>query len=109
MDLLSIVFGVFSMLEVSNVLLLYFFPTSRLGNGVGVFNAFEKSKCDPEVHSLICYLVNWVAGTKLIFIVLLLVVIITGSRLTKIWCAVVLICSIWVYFWRLHPIIVKIG
>lgn len=105
MDVLAIAMALFAVLEVSNVVLLYFQPTSRLGNGVGVFNAYEKSKSDPEIHEFVRYLVNWVAGTKLIFILLLVVIIATGSDVTKTWSAIVMVLSIGTYFWRLHPII----
>ena len=107
MDILSIVIIIFLVLETSNVLMLYFTPGTSRGNGLGVFNAYEKSKKDPEVHTLVKYLINWVAGTKLIFIVLLIVVLITGNINTKIFSVVALIFSILTYFWRLHPIIKK--
>lgn len=107
MLILTVALAIFAVLEVSNVVLLYFVPTSRLGNGVGVFNAYEKSKADPEVHALVRYLVNWVAGTKLIFLALILVVIFTGPPETKLWSGAVLIVSIATYFWRLHPLILN--
>ena len=47
----------------------------------------------------------WVAGVKLIFIFLLLVVLLTGNETTKIWAVVAMIISIATYFWKLHPII----
>jgi hypothetical protein len=50
MDALAIAISIFVLLEASNVALLYFQPSSRLGNGVGVFNAYEKSESDPEMH-----------------------------------------------------------
>ena len=105
MDVLAIAMSIFVFLEAANVVLLYFQPSSRLGNGVGVFNAYEKSKSDPEIHEFVRYLVNWVAGTKLIFILLLGVIIVTGSDVTRTWSAIVLVLSIGTYFWRLHPII----
>ena len=105
MDVLAIAMSIFVLLEASNVALLYFQPSSGLGNGVGVFNAYEKSKSDPEIHEFVRYLVNWVAGTKLIFILLLVVIIVTGSDVTRTWSAIVLVLSIGTYFWRLHPII----
>ena len=71
MDILSIVILIFLLLETSNVIMLYFVPETKKGNGIGVFNAYEKSKNDPEVHALVKYLIIWVAGTKLIFIALL--------------------------------------
>ena len=65
--LLTVAIMAFLALESLNIAVLYFQPASRLGNGVGVFNAFERSKADPEIHALVGYLVNWVAGTKLIW------------------------------------------
>lgn len=50
----------------------------------------------------------WVAGVKLIFIFLLLVVLLTGNETTKIWAVVSMIISIATYFWKLHPIIKKL-
>ena len=55
-------------LEATNVVALYFFPGSKYANSVGVFKAWEKSKQEPEIHDFVKYLVNWVAGTKLIFL-----------------------------------------
>jgi hypothetical protein len=107
MDILSIALIVFAVIELSNVLILYFFPGTTRGNGVGIFKAFEKSKSDPEVHALIVYLVNWVAGTKLIFILLLIGIIITGTPATKIFSATALIVSISTFFYRLYPTIKK--
>ena len=105
MNILSIAIIVFLVLETSNVLMLYFTPGTRRGNGLGVFNAYEKSKEDPEVHALVKYLINWVAGTKIIFIALLIVILFTGDNKTKLYSVVALIMTILSYFWRLHPII----
>lgn len=105
MDILSIAIILFIILETSNVIILYFKPNSKMGNGVAVFNAWEKSKDDDEIHEFIKYLVYWVAGTKLIFIVLLIVILITAGETTKILSVVALIFSIVSYYWRLHPII----
>jgi hypothetical protein len=85
--------------------MLYFTPETKRGNGIGVFNAYEKTKSDPEVHALVRYLVNWVAGTKLIFIALLIVILITGDDTTKLFSVIALILSILSYFWRLNHII----
>lgn len=105
MSILSIVIVLFILLELSNVIILYFRPDSKLGNGVAVFNAWEKSKEDANLHEFVKYLVYWVAGTKLIFIVLLIVILITGSETTKLLSIVALILSIASYYWKLHPII----
>ncbi|MCT4624367.1 MAG: hypothetical protein N4A46_12150 [Schleiferiaceae bacterium] len=97
----------FVILEFLNVIILYFFPQTKKGNGVGVFNAFEKSKQDPEVHVFIMYLINWIAGTKLIFIALLIVILALGERELKLLSIAVLIPSIATFYWRLFPMIKK--
>ncbi len=107
MDTLSIVLSLFIILEFLNVLLLYKMPGSTRGNAMGVFKAYEKAKADPELSGLVDYLVNWVAGTKLIFIVLLIGIIITGSPTTKVFSVIALIFSIATFFSRLFPIINK--
>lgn len=105
MDILSLAIIVFLVLETSNVVMLYFTPGTSMGNGLGVFDAYEKSKKDPEVYALVKYLINWVAGTKIIFIALLIVVLITGDKTTKLYSVIALILTILTYFWRLHPAI----
>ena len=105
MNILSIAIGIFILLESLNVLILYFIPGSQLGNGIGVFNAWEKSKTDPEIHQFIRYLVFWVAGTKLISIALLIVILLTAGEFTQLLTAVAMIASISSFFWRLFPII----
>lgn len=105
MNIIVIVIALFVLLESLNVLTLYFNPGSKVGNGVGVFDAWERSKADPEMHQFIRYLVYWVAGTKLIFIALLLVILFTGDTQTQQLTAVAMILSIASFFWRLYPII----
>lgn len=107
MNILTIAIIVFASIEVLNVMMLYFQPGSKMGNGMGVFNAWEESKQYPQIHSLIKYLINWVAGTKLIFIMLLAVIIITGTLQTQLYAVAALILSILTFFWRLYPIIKK--
>jgi hypothetical protein len=107
MNILSIVIIGFIILESTNVLTLYFFPGSKYANGVGVFKAWEGSKGYPEIHNFVRYLVNWVAGTKLIFIFLLIVILFSGDENTLLLTAVALIASILSFFWRLFPLIRK--
>jgi hypothetical protein len=76
-----------------------------MGNGLGVFDAWEQSKSTPEVHELVRYLVYWVAGTKLIFIALLLVILFTASENTQLLTVVAMIASISSFYWRLYPIV----
>lgn len=105
LNALSIAILLFIVLESLNVLTLYFNPGSQLGNGLGVFKAWESSKADPTMHQFVRYLVNWVAGTKLIFIALLLVILFTAGEVTQQLAVVALIASISSFFWRLYPII----
>jgi cytochrome bd-type quinol oxidase subunit 2 len=94
-------------METTNVLVLYFFPETKMANGIGIFNAWEKSKADPEIHNLVKYLVNWVAGTKLIFILLLLVLLIRSEGQSLTFAGVAMVLSIATFFWRLFPLIKK--
>ena len=105
MDILSIAIIFFLVMETLNICILYFYPNSRMGNGVGVFKAYDESKRQPEVHALVNYLVNWVAGTKLIFVALLIVILATGDSTTKLLVVAALILSILSFYWRLFPAI----
>lgn len=108
MDILSIAIVIFCIMETGNVLILYFMPDSRLGNGVAVFDSWKDAKEETSMDLFAHYMAYWVAGVKLIFIFLLLVVLFTGSEVTKIWAVVAMILSIATYFWKLHPIIKKL-
>ena len=107
MSILSLSILIFIIVESANVIILYFWPGSRLGNGVGVFNAFSNSESE-EQRLFSSYLVNWVAGVKLIFIFLLGVILLIGTQQVQLWAVVAMILSIATYFWRLHPIIKKL-
>jgi hypothetical protein len=78
-----------------------------MANGVGVFNAWEKSKSDPEIHDFVKYLVNWVAGTKLIFILLLLVILLTAPEQTLLYTGGAMAIAISSFFWHLFPLVRK--
>ena len=108
MDILSAAIIAFAVIETLNIGMLYFRPGSRIGNGIGVFNAYPKAEADPETGELVRYLVNWVAGTKLIFVALLVVILVTGSEATKTYAVVALILSILSFFWRLFPAISRL-
>jgi hypothetical protein len=107
MNFIAIVIMAFIILETTNVVALYFFPDSKYANSVGVFKAWEKSKSDPEIHDFVKYLVNWVAGTKLIFILLLVVILLTADEQTRVYTGIALVISIATFFWRLYPLIRK--
>jgi hypothetical protein len=107
MNAIMIVTIGFLIMEASNVITLYFFPGSKYANGVGVFKVWEKTKQDPEVHDFVKYLVNWVAGTKLIFILLLIVILLTAGEQTLFFTSAAMVVSVASFFWRLFPIIRK--
>jgi len=107
MNLISIVIIGFIVLESTNVIALYFFPGSKYANSVGIFKAWEKSKQDPEVHDFVKYLVNWVAGTKLIFLLLLVVVLLTADAQGLFYTGIALVIAISSFFWRLFPLVRK--
>ncbi len=107
MTIIQIVILAFILLEFSNVLAMYFSPGSKKANAVGVFTAWEKSKQDPEVHDFVKYLVNWVAGTKLIFILLLLVIIVYADPVTQRISLAALMVATATFYWRLFPLIRK--
>lgn len=106
---LYIVTTIFLLMELANVLALYFWPDSLNFNSVGVFKAWEQSKEYPEIHDLVRYLTYWVAGTKLIFIALLAVIMLTASENTQRIAALVMIPCIATFYWRLFPLSRKIG
>jgi len=108
MIILSISIIIFIVMEFANVMILYFKPDSRMGNGVAVFKAWEDSKKDENLHMFVQYMTNWVAGTKLIFIFLLIVVLLIGSETIKLYSVIAMILSISTYFWKLHPLIVRL-
>ena len=97
----------FVIMESANVISLYFLPGSKFANGIGVFKAWEKSKQDPEVHDLVKYLVYWVAGTKVISILLLVVILLTAQGKSLIFAGAAMVVSIATFFWRLFPLIRK--
>ena len=107
MSMISIVIIGFIVLEATNVIALYFFPGSKYANSVGVFKAWEKSKQEPEIHDFVKYLVNWVAGTKLIFLLLLVVILFTADAQGLFYTGLALVISISSFFWRLFPLIRK--
>ena len=107
MSLLTIITIAFMVLEFSNVLALYGKPDFKYANAVGMFKAWDMSKEDPDMHDFVKYLVNWVAGTKLIFIFLLAVILIFGDDKTQTYAMLALILSILTFYWKLYPLIKK--
>ena len=107
MTLIKIVILIFISLELANVTALYFAPGSKMANAVGIFKAWEKSKQYPEIHDFVKYLVNWVAGAKLIFLLLLAVIVIYADVNTQRMSLIALAIATASFYWRLFPLIKK--
>jgi len=103
--LVKIVIFAFILLETSNVLALYFAPGSKYANAVGVFTAWEKSKQYPEIHEFVKYLVYWVAGAKLIFLLLLAMIVAFADIDIQRLSLFVLAAATLSFYWRLFPLI----
>ena len=108
MNILQIGIIVFCFIETLNILILYFKPESTIGNGVGVFNKYHELRNDPKQKEFVDYLVNWVAGAKLIFIMVGTVVVIFGNYYTQLFTVVALIVSILSFYWKLFPAIKRL-
>lgn len=107
MTIYKIIILAFVILELSNIIMMYIAPGSKYMNAVGVFTAWEKSKEYPEIHDFVRYLVYWVAGSKLIFIFLLIGILVIGDRDTQKFSLIALAVAALSFFWRLFPLIRK--
>ncbi len=108
MLVLDIAIIIFILMETGNVLILYFAPNSRKGNGVAVFNPWFRAKKNEGDELFARYMANWVANSKLIFIMLLLVILIVGNEMTKFLAVLSAIISISMYFVKLAHIVKKL-
>ncbi|MFI3175534.1 MAG: hypothetical protein R3Y53_10115 [Bacillota bacterium] len=108
MNILDVAILLFVLMESMNIIMLTFFPDSKIGNAIGVFNPWFSLKENESNELFAKYMVNWVASTKLIFIMLLLAIYFQGSESLKVVTMVVMIFSILAYFFRLHPTIKKL-
>lgn len=107
MTMLQIGLMFFAIVELLNILALYQDPTVKYGNSVGVFNSFKKAKEDTEMNNFVTYLINWVAGSKLVFILLAMVIAIWGDKTIQQFAIVALILSILSFYIRLYPLLKK--
>ncbi len=105
MTLITIVSIFFIVLESLNILMMYIKPEFKYSNGVGVFNAWNKSKGNEEVHNLAKYLVRWVANTKIIFIGLLIVILVIPYPDIQLYSMLVMAITTFMFFITLFPII----
>ncbi len=105
-NILNIVLAIFIVLELSNIIILYFKPDFKHGNSMNIFKVWNKE--DKEDEKLFKkYMANWVAGTKLIFIMLLIVILVLGTNEIKLWSLIVVIPSIATYYFKLYPLMKK--
>ena len=104
MSLIIVVIALFMVLELSNVFMLYFKKDSTRANGIGVFKAWEKTKSDPEINDFVKYLINWIAGTKIFFLSLLIVIVIFGSQDLYPWVLLAMVLSIATFYIGLYPL-----
>ncbi len=108
MAILNIAILIFIVLESSNILILYFFPESKFGNSIAIFNEYFNTQTNESSRLFVKYLVNWVAGTKLIFIALLLVILFLGNDIIKIHSLAFMCVAVSSYYFMLHPIVKKL-
>ena len=105
--IVKVVIAVFFLFELSNVLVMYFAPSSKYANAIGVFTAWERSKQYPEIHDFVKYLANWVAGAKLNFLLLLTVIILFADIEVQRLSLLALALGTSSFYWRLFPLIRK--
>jgi hypothetical protein len=108
MTLITIVTIAFMVLESLNILMMYLKPEFKYSNGIGVFNGWDMSKGNEEVHGLAKYLVRWVANTKLIFIGLLIVILAIGTHEVQLYSMLVMAVTTAAFFFALFPLIRKL-
>lgn len=107
MNILEIGILIFIIIETSNIMMLYFAPEMKMGNALGVFKAWDYAQGNKNMKAFANYMAAWVAGAKLIFILLGAVVIIWGNIETQLATTAALVLSIASFFWKLYPLIRK--
>ena len=107
MDYIAIAFAGFIILELSNVCVMYFFNETTIANSVGVFKTFVDQE-DKAAKDFMTYLIYWVAGTKAIFISLLVVIIFFGDQTIKQVSVIVLTASIGLFYVKMLPLLKEI-
>ncbi len=108
MNILNVVILIFLLFEVLNILIMYFKPEFKYGNSMATFKAWEEAKKDEKTELFAKYMAYWVAGSKAVFIALLIVILLVADNTTKLWATIILIPAISLYYVRLHPIIKKL-
>ncbi|MCY3415017.1 MAG: hypothetical protein INQ03_25425 [Candidatus Heimdallarchaeota archaeon] len=106
MNIIEIILLIFVFLELGNVFTLYFNHTTTLANGMGAFKILQED-LDENVRDITDYLIYWVAGTKVIFMGLLLVIIFLATPVVQFFAVLVMMITTMLYYYKLHPLIKK--
>lgn len=99
---------IFILLELTNVLVMYFKPGFPYGNSMAAFQPWKSHLKDEKLELFHRYMIRWVANCKVIFILLLGVILITGSPEMKFYGVGATVLSIGLYFVTLHPLISRL-
>ncbi len=108
MSILDIVIAVFMFFETLNVIIIYVKPDFKYGNGMSAFKQWQDCKQDEKLELFSKYMANWVAGTKIIFILLLGVILFSATDMVKLYAVTVMVPATAIYYIKLHPIIKKL-
>lgn len=106
--ILDVAITIFVLMEISNVIIMYFKPDFKYGNSMIAFKTWSEMQENEENKLFTKYLVNWVANCKLIFLILLIVILFCASPTIKVYSIISMIISIGIYFISLFPIIRKL-
>lgn len=99
---------VFILMELANVVVLYFQPGFRYANGMAAFKPWAAAAADQRLGPFHSYLIRWVANCKAIFILLLALILVLGGPALKLYAAGAMVASIGLYFVTLHPLIARL-
>ncbi len=99
---------IFILLELSNILIMYFKPEFQYGNSMTSFKQWAELKSKDSTHFFEKYMVNWVANSKAVFVALLLVILIFADDRVKLVSCIIMIPTIALYYFSLRPLITKL-
>lgn len=103
--ILDIAIIIFVLVEFSNIIILYFKPDFKYGNGMAHFTGWADLKKDEGSFLFTTYLVRWIANCKAIFLLLLIIILIFGSDPLKLWGVIITAITIGLYYITLYPVI----
>ncbi len=98
----------FVVMELSNIIIMYFKPDFKYGNSMKTFDHWHQCKEDEGMFLFAQYMVRWVANCKLIFLALLVVIVVVGNETLLLAGTIATVLSIGAYFLSLYPVIRKL-